>query len=97
MAENQVAYGGNPECKHDRVFYIDFGITGQAWWCDYPECGRQERMGYSDTGEKIRFPPLAYIRTENPEFDGKGIYSHKSDENGLVKLLAEKERIFIGQ
>lgn len=97
MAENKVFYEGNPECKHDRVLYIDFGITGQSWHCDYPECERQEAIGYSDSGEKIKFPPLAYIMTENAKFGGHGVYSHRADENGLAKLLSEKERIFVGQ
>lgn len=87
----QVLDEGDPECKHNYILYIDNAFDGQAWWCD--ECGRYKRMGYCP-GEKIRFPPDAYIRTLNPDYGGEEVYSWRADSDGVVRrTLPLEERI----
>ena len=71
---------GNPKCKHKYVIYGE-DVDALAWWCDMDPCGRHERFGYSP-GEKIKFPPGAFIRTPNPKYGGENTYAIKADSDG---------------
>ena len=83
---------GNPDCKHDRVFYDDERLMGQYLWCDLPNCGRHESMAYSPN-HKMKFPPGALISTPNQQYGGENFYSFKANEQGIAGLLPKDQWI----
>ncbi|MBI4158635.1 hypothetical protein HY500_00050 [Candidatus Woesearchaeota archaeon] len=85
----EVLVQGNPDCPHDRVYYLDNAFDGQAYWCRREECDRHVRMDY-DPGRKIPFPPHALITTPNTEYEG--FYAHRANENGIVEKVLPRDQ-----
>ncbi len=83
---NEIVNMGSKDCTHPYICYIDNAFDGQAFWCDM--CAYQEQMDYNP-GEKLVFPPHAYIRTGGRD----GTYAWQANAEGIVTEILPIEKV----
>ena len=94
---NEVIRKGDPDCKHEYIYFIEENSRWQRWWCDNPQCRRHETMDIERyTKERLSLPPNAYIRTPDHPC-GEGAYVWKTDDEGKISFLSSDKILYINR